>query len=85
DALEKKRYDLILMDIKMPVMSGLEASKIIHERYGRNRPIIIALTAVATFGGEDFYVKEGQMDDYISKPIDHNHLRKILSKHTGRK
>lgn len=85
DALEKKRYNLILMDIKMPVMSGLEASKIIHDKYGRNRPIIIALTAVATFGGEDFYIKEGQMDDYISKPIDHNHLRKILSKHTGRK
>jgi PAS domain S-box-containing protein len=85
DALEKKKYNIILMDIKMPVMSGLEASKVIHDRYGDKRPIIIALTAVATFGGEDFYVKEGQMDDYIPKPIDHNHLRKILSKHTGRK
>jgi len=85
EALEKKKYNLILMDIKMPVMSGLEASKLIHDKYGDKRPIIIALTAVATFGGEDFYVKEGQMDDYISKPIDHNHLRKILSKYTGRK
>lgn len=83
DALDKKIYDLILMDIKMPVMSGLEAAKIINEKLGNKRPIIIALTAVATFGGEDFYIKDGHMDDYVSKPIDHNILRKVLAKHIG--
>lgn len=73
DAVNKcmtERYDVIFMDIKMPIMDGLTASKLIWDYYKRfnHRVTIIALTAQAMDGDEDKFINEG-FDGYISKPI----------------
>jgi CheY-like chemotaxis protein len=45
EALDHAAYDLVLMDIQMPEMNGIEASKVVHEKMGDRSPVIIALTA----------------------------------------
>ncbi len=77
-ALERHPYDVILMDVQMPEMDGLEAAKRIRERW-HNRPKIIAITAYALEGDMDKCLDAG-MDDYISKPIQMDELRGKLVK-----
>jgi CheY-like chemotaxis protein len=68
-ALERQEYDVVLMDIQMPEMDGLEATRRIFERYSPSeRPYIIAMTAHALTGDEERYLAAG-MNDYISKPV----------------
>jgi signal transduction histidine kinase/DNA-binding response OmpR family regulator len=77
----KQEFDLILMDIQMPVMDGYDATKTIRERErssGKHTPIL-ALTAHAMKGDRDACLAAG-MDDYISKPVDREHLRAILKR-----
>ena len=66
--LEKDLYDLILMDIRMPEMDGLEATMAINDIYGKKRPVIIALTADVFEGAKEKYLKAG-LDDYMAKPV----------------
>ena len=63
-------YDLILMDVQMPEMNGLEATTIIREmEKGTSKHIpIIAVTAFAMAGDKDKYLSAG-MDDYLAKPF----------------
>ncbi|MCI4670279.1 MAG: ATP-binding protein [Bacteroidia bacterium] len=72
-------YDLIFMDIQMPEMDGLTASRHIFEAYqGKKRPIIIAMTANAMSGVKEELLEAG-MDDYISKPFKLTVLEQTIS------
>lgn len=74
---EKNKYDIILMDIQMPVMDGVTATKELKKRFPKIPPII-ALSANALEGDADKYIAEG-MDDYIAKPVTSEALyQKIL-------
>lgn len=67
--LEKGIFDLVLMDIQMPVMNGLEATKAIHKKYPKMQRLqIVALTANATREDRNMCLAAG-MDDYLVKPL----------------
>jgi CheY-like chemotaxis protein len=68
ESLERQRYDLVLMDVQMPEMDGLEATRRIHARWGAARPRVVAMTANAMQGDRDDCMAAG-MDDYLTKPI----------------
>ncbi|MBF0102659.1 MAG: PAS domain S-box protein, partial [Desulfobacterales bacterium] len=69
EILETTRYDLILMDIEMPDMNGIDATKIIRNSDSENRNVpIIAMTAHALKGSRERFLEAG-MNDYITKPI----------------
>ena len=81
EMLRKNEYNLILMDVHMPVMDGLEATRIIRQSFDtpkKNIPII-AFTANAIKGEKEDYMQIG-MNDYISKPFIPDELHKIIRK-----
>jgi len=82
EALERGGYDLVLMDVQMPEMDGLEATRKIREREkGTSRRIpIVALTAHSMKGDRERFLAGG-MDDYLSKPLDAGQLYRVLAKY----
>ncbi|SDC58440.1 hybrid sensor histidine kinase/response regulator [Nocardioides lianchengensis] len=68
DAVRLGSFDLVLMDIQMPVMDGLRAASLIREQAGEDRPWLVALTANALGGDRERFLAAG-MDDYLSKPV----------------
>jgi len=84
EAWEREPFDVIFMDIQMPGLDGLEATRIIRRREaGRGtHAIIIATTAFATDADRDMCLKAG-MDDYMSKPLDIEKLFALVKKHTA--
>ena len=81
ESVEKIRnnaYDICLMDIQMPGMSGIEAAEIIRREINKDIPII-ALTAAAMKEDKEKSLASG-MNDYLMKPIDHNKLKEMLLK-----
>lgn len=80
-AMENREYDIVLMDLRMPEMNGLEATKVIRERWPDKRTKIIAITAFAFQGDREKCLGAG-MDDYISKPVRMDELEKMLAKHS---
>ena len=78
EAVESISYDLVFMDISMPEMDGLTACSIIRgNKTLAKQPVIIAMTANAMSGDRENYLKVG-MDDYISKPVNLEELRKKI-------
>ena len=78
DSLERQDYDVILMDVHMPEMDGLEATRrICEQRPPNERPRIIAMTANAMQGDREECLDAG-MDDYISKPVQLQELQRTL-------
>lgn len=82
EAIQKKHYDVILMDVQMPVMGGFEATAKIREwerEQGRVRTPIIALTAHAMLGDREKCI-QAQMDEYLSKPLKQNQMMQTILK-----
>ncbi|MES0827990.1 response regulator [Ruegeria sp. SCP11] len=77
EALERRRYDLVLMDIEMPELDGTETMSEIHRLWVEEAPRIIAVTANAIVGDRERYLKSG-FDDYISKPIRVDDLVRVI-------
>jgi len=73
---EGKTYDLILMDLHMPVMGGIEATEIIRKEINKDIPIV-ALTA-AVLGEDRKDAEEAGMNDFLAKPIDIDDMRKKI-------
>ncbi|MEO7761935.1 MAG: response regulator, partial [Casimicrobiaceae bacterium] len=69
ERIARQTYDVVLMDVQMPQMDGIEASREINRRWpGSNRPRIVAMTANAMQGDREECIAAG-MDDYVTKPI----------------
>lgn len=77
---QQKRFDLVLMDIQMPVMDGMTATRLIRKLEGsRPRTPIVALTADVLAGQRERCLAEG-MDEYLTKPVDFEKLRQVIVK-----
>ncbi len=81
EAIERRKYDVVFMDVQMPEMDGLAASREINKRWrnSEKRPHIVAMTANAMQGDREMCEKAG-MDDYISKPVQIKELINALEK-----
>lgn len=81
--IEQREFDLVLMDIQMPVMDGVEAARRIRiMEKGERRTPIIAVTAHA-LASEKHQLLNSGMDDYVTKPINESQLIHIIHKWTG--
>jgi len=78
EALSRSEYSIIFMDLQMPEMDGLTATKEIVKRYGQDRPIIVAMTANVLKKDRDDCAVVG-MDDFIPKPLLITELERALS------
>lgn len=78
-ALERLSYDVVLMDVQMPEMDGLEATRAIRQRWPERQTRIIAITAYAMEGDREKCIQAG-MNDYISKPVQIEELADALRK-----
>ncbi|HEY9694631.1 MAG TPA: response regulator [Oculatellaceae cyanobacterium] len=80
DALRHQQYDVVLMDVQMPEMDGIEATRQIRQEWNQeNNPWIIAVTA-NTIGGVREECLSAGMNDFISKPLKKDILMEALSK-----
>lgn len=82
-ALEHQEYDIVLMDLAMPVMDGIIATREIRKRFpAAKQPVIIAFSAYITSDSREICIGAG-MDDYLAKPAAMNELADLLNKHTN--
>lgn len=82
EAVSRTAYDLVLMDIHMPEIDGIEATVLIRELESGRRTPIAALTANAMEGDRERFLESG-MDDYLSKPFDRQSLESLVSRWLG--
>lgn len=80
---EKSHFDLIFMDVQMPIMDGIQACQLIHQDTCNKQTPIIAVTAHASPGERERLMANG-MDEYLSKPIDEIQLKRLLLEFSGR-
>jgi PAS domain S-box-containing protein len=80
EALRRQRYDVVLLDVQMPEMDGLEAARVLRDGAWRDlRPRIIGMTALAMEGDRERCLAAG-MDDYITKPVRPEELQRALER-----
>ncbi|TAL18467.1 PAS domain S-box protein [bacterium] len=87
EALAKEPFDLVLMDIQMPVLGGLETTRRIREGTIPGIPpdiLIVALTAHAITGDREKFLA-ASMDDYVTKPIDVDEIYRVLEETAGKR
>jgi PAS domain S-box-containing protein len=87
ELLAKNAYDLVLMDVQMPVMDGVEATRRIRTdtsgRFDRDIPVV-AMTAYAMAGDREKFLNAG-MDDYVAKPMEMAVLEEAIARALGKK
>ena len=82
EAVERQKYDLLFMDVQMPNMDGLEATRLICSRMSPSeRPYIVAMTANAMKEDRELCLSAG-MDDYLSKPIRPEEIKAAIERAT---
>lgn len=80
EALERKTYDVVLLDVQMPELDGLETARRIRQRWtGSERPWVIGVTANVVKGDRETCLAAG-MDDYMTKPVDRDKLGSALDR-----
>lgn len=77
EILHRRKFDLVFMDMRMPVMDGLEATRRIREKFSSDQLKIIAMTANAMKGDREECLEAG-MDDYVSKPVKIEMIREAI-------
>lgn len=82
EMVQKNRYDLVLMDVNMPVMDGIQATKLIRKEHP-DLPII-ALTANVMEGDAEKFTGHG-MNDYLAKPLDYDELHRVMTRFSAKK
>ena len=80
DMVDKDQYDIVLMDIKMPIMTGLEATKAIKEKYP-DLPVV-ALTANA-FDSDRQAAMDAGCDDFLAKPVSSDSCLSTIKRFVG--
>lgn len=78
ELFEKDKFDLILMDIQMPVMDGITATKKLREMH-ESLPPVVGLSANAFEGDKEKYMQLG-LDDYITKPIKSEDFKELINR-----
>ncbi len=81
--IQTSRYACVLLDIQMPEMNGFEVTKFIRDFESKSGSTVTPIVAVTahTISGTKAECLVAGMDDYITKPIDPQHLQKLLDKH----
>jgi PAS domain S-box-containing protein len=79
--IQAQQFDIVLMDVQMPEMDGMEATRYIRNNISKDLPIV-ALTAFAVKGDSEKFINSG-MNDYLSKPFDEAQLLSVLIKLLG--
>jgi two-component system, sensor histidine kinase and response regulator len=83
ESVKKKSYDVVLMDIQMPEMDGIEATRVIRKELNLIHLPVIAMTAHVMSGDKEACIEAG-MNGYVPKPIDRRRLLGILQKYAGK-
>ena len=78
ESVQRQAYDVVLMDVQMPELDGLDATRRICASMGSARPRIVAMTANAMQGDREMCLEAG-MDDYLTKPIRVDRLVEVLN------
>ena len=81
DQAKETEFDLVFMDVQMPKMDGLDATRSIRQ-LNKKQPDIVALTANAVEGDRERCIESG-MSDYLAKPLTIENLKAMLMKHLG--
>ena len=80
-AIERQRYDVVLLDVQMPSKDGLEVAQAIRQRFPADQqPYLVAITANVIEGAREECLSAG-MDDYISKPVQAAELIQVIEMH----